>query len=66
MASKRLHYLPKFLRREFLARNHAPEKGECTWWHFRGNPAKLLQISRLGVIRLSCLTVSCFGMADFA
>lgn len=58
MAGKRQHYLAKYLQREFLARNHPPEKGECTWWHFRGNPAKLLKISRLAVIRLSCLTVS--------
>ncbi|MET4675875.1 MULTISPECIES: hypothetical protein [unclassified Luteibacter] len=49
MAGKRQHYIPKFLQRGFLARNHPPEKGECTWWHFRGNPAKPLQISNIGV-----------------
>lgn len=49
MAGRRQHYVPKFLQRGFLARNHPPEKGECTWWHFRGNPARPLSISHIGV-----------------
>lgn len=49
MAGKRQHYIPKFLQRQFLARNHPPEKGECVWWHFRGRAPKPLEISNIGV-----------------
>jgi hypothetical protein len=49
MAGRRQHYVPKFLQRQFLARNDLPEKGERVWWHFRGNPARPLEISHIGV-----------------
>lgn len=49
MAGKRQHYVPRFLQRGFLALSRKEGAGECTWWHFRGNPPKSLSISHIGV-----------------
>jgi hypothetical protein len=49
MAGKRQHYVPKFLQRGFLTHDRTEADGECTWWHFRGNPPKPLAISHIGV-----------------
>ncbi|WP_157835394.1 hypothetical protein [Xanthomonas sp. SHU 166] len=49
MAGKRQHYVPRFLQRGFLALNRNEGEGECTWWHFRGNPPRSLSISHIGV-----------------
>lgn len=49
MAGKRQHYIPQFLQRGFLAESRKEENGECTWWHFRGNPSRLQPIRHIGV-----------------
>lgn len=49
MAGKRQHYIPRFLQRGFLASDREERDGECTWWHFRGNPPRKLPISHVGV-----------------
>lgn len=49
MAGKRQHYVPKFLQRGFLAHDREERDGECTWWHFRGNPPKRQAITHIGV-----------------
>lgn len=48
MAGKLQRYVPKFVQRQFLARNHPLAKGECVWRHFRGNLAKPLETSLIG------------------
>lgn len=49
MAGKRQHYVPRFVQRGFLALDRDERDGECTWWHFRGNPPRKLSISHIGV-----------------